>query len=259
MLAAVVIVLASAGVSTVVAVARGTVPAAGAARNSQAGQSAAGALLAQVRRAPSVTQYDSLGAGYVSSPGVSNSGLSGAGVVFTLPSITCISQTDYEYLLPGIWVYDSGGTLTEHVNVNLNCAHGAINEVSAICVQGTCDSSLAVHPGDTIIASLSEAPTGTVGSLVDATAGGFANVVGAATPSDHSVFLGVEGPAAYDLTTVPHFSTIKFTRAELNSAPLGYWSVVAHSLKTQTKVQVAVGAVTDYPYRDTFVTTFKHG
>ena len=116
-----------------------------------------------VRNAVPSTNY---GAGYFSYPGAAN-GTASANVTFTMPSITCFRPGDAEWLLPGIWVYDSSGNLTEQVDVNFNCNSGSQLREDVICIQGaSCDESLSIAPGDRVQASLAYTNSATVGRII---------------------------------------------------------------------------------------------
>jgi hypothetical protein len=210
---------------------------------------------AAIRGSVPVTDY---GAGYFSYPGSTSEGVSGASATFVMPSISCASSSDSEWLLPGIWVYDGGGNLTEQVDVNFNCNGGGLYEQAVICVTGAdCDASLTIAPGDAVVASLSESGTATTGSIRDLTSGGTAQVIGSATTSDGVVFVGDDGPALFGVTAVPTFSpAIKFSRVQVNSQYLNAWGPSQYNLKSNKKVQIATGSLTSPG--DAFTTTFKH-
>ncbi len=210
---------------------------------------------AGVRGSVPVTNY---GAGYFSYPGQTNQGVSGASATFVMPSFSCASSSDNEWLLPGIWVYDSNGNLAEQVDVNFNCNAGTKVQTDVICVtDAACDTSLTIAPGDAVVASLSESATATTGTIRDLTSGATAQVTGSATTSDQTVFVGDEGPGLFGVTSVPTFSpAIKFSRVQVNSQYLNAWGPAQYSLKTTNKVQIATGSLNSPG--DAFTTTFKH-
>lgn len=124
------------------------------------------------RNAPHIgVPTTNFGAGYFAYPTSGNVG--SVSVTFRLPAIHCQSTTDSEWLLPGIWVYDNNGNLSQQVDINLNCNGGAMFLVDVICIAGGsgCDESLAVNPGDLIVATLSEEPSGSYGQIRDITSG----------------------------------------------------------------------------------------
>jgi hypothetical protein len=197
------------------------------------------------------------GAGYFVYPFSPNVGSVSA--TFTLPSITCQRQGDYEWLLPGIWVYDTSGNLTQQVDINLNCNNGALVMIDVICIAGVaCDESLTVSPGDRIVATLSETPSGTFGQIHNLTTGQIAKVSGPATTSDNVVFVGDEGPSLSTVTRVPTFSTVPFSKVQIN----GYYlsdspSPTRYNLATTgTTTQITTSPIEGDG--DHFVTTFKH-
>jgi hypothetical protein len=195
------------------------------------------------------------GAGYFSYPGESNQGVSGASATFVMPSFSCASNQDDEWLLPGIWVYDSGGDMTEQVDVNFNCDGGTLLEESEVGINGSFGTSISVSPGDTIEASLSESGTATTGTIKDVTTGGTEQVVGSATTSDYTVFIGDTGPSQFGVSGVPTFSKVKFTQAFVNSQYLGDGSAAQYNLRTSHDLQITAGPLS---LGDAFTTTFKH-
>jgi len=195
------------------------------------------------------------GAGYYSYPGGSALGVSGASATFTMPGISCASSSDYEWLLPGIWVFNTAGQLTEQVDVNFNCDEGTLLEEAIVEVQGQ-EGAMAVSPGDTVVASLSESATATAGNVHDLTSGGNLQEVGAATSSDDTVFIGDEGPDLFGVTAVPTFSKVTFSNAMVDGEYLNLWTPARYNLKTGSDTQIDAGTI-GRP-GDTFKTTFKH-
>jgi hypothetical protein len=196
------------------------------------------------------------GAGYFSYPGQSN-GVSTVSTSFKMPTFHCHSTTDNEWLLPGIWVYDGGGTLTEQVDVNFNCNAGSLYQGDVICISGAaCDQSLAVAPRDTIRASLAYTPTATIGTIKDVTSGQSVQVVGPAITTDYTVFIGDAGPSQFGFATlVPTFSTLKFSNNQVNSQDLSDWGPAKYNLKTGSVVQITTGGISA---AEAFVTTWVH-
>jgi hypothetical protein len=111
------------------------------------------------------------GNGYFSYPAAGN--VSSASVTFTMPTFSCTHSGDREWLSPGIWVYDSGGVLSQFSGVQFNCNSGALFQGDVICVDSyaVCDDSLTIAPGDRIVASLSESSTQTYAAVHDLTTG----------------------------------------------------------------------------------------
>jgi hypothetical protein len=206
-----------------------------------------------MRSAVPSTNY---GAGYFSYPGAAN-GTASANVTFTMPSITCFRPGDAEWLLPGIWVYDSSGNLTQQVDVNFNCNSGSQLREDVICIQGaSCDQSLSIAPGDRIQASLAYTSSATVGRIHDLTSGASAQVVGPAITTDYTVFIGDEGPSLFGVRKVPVFTAVPFSSAYVNGQSLADWSAAQYNLKTGTSLQIATGVLTGDG--NAFVTTFHH-
>jgi hypothetical protein len=195
------------------------------------------------------------GAGYFSYPGAAN-GVSTVSTSFKMPTFHCHSTTDNEWLLPGIWVYDSSSALTEQVDVNFNCNSGTLFQGAVICVTGaSCNVSLPVAPRDTIRASLAYTSTATIGTIKDVTSGQSVQVVGSPVTNDYTVFIGDEGPSLFGVSKVPTFTTLKFSRNQVNSQDLSDWGPARYNLKTGTVVQITTGAISS---TQAFVTTWVH-
>lgn len=196
------------------------------------------------------------GAGYFTYPGSAH-GVASASATFTMPSFSCVHAGDHEWLLPGIWVYDGNGNMTQQVDVNFNCNLGAILQQSVICLTGaSCDTSLAPAPGDTIVASLAYTSTATVGTIKDVTTGQQAQVVGPAVTTDYTVFVGDLGPNPYGVTKVPSFTKVPFTSVQVNGQRLVDSSAVQYNLKTGNVVQITSTKI--LPDGQSFTTYFKH-
>jgi hypothetical protein len=197
------------------------------------------------------------GAGYFVYPTDASQNVGSASVTFTIPSITCQRQGDNEWLLPGIWVY-SGGNLTQQVDINLNCNNGVLLMQDVICVGAGCDQSLTVSPGDRIVATLSETPAGTYGQIHNLTTGQLASASGPAPTSDDTVFVGDEGPSLFGLTRVPTFSTVPFSKVQINGYYLSdspfptRYNLATTNNTTQIRTSPIEGD------GDHFVTTFNH-
>jgi hypothetical protein len=196
------------------------------------------------------------GAGYFTYP-AEYDGIASVGATFTVPTISCQKSGDREWLLPGIWVFDASRNLTEQVDVNLNCNQGSLYQQSAICIQGSCDSSLTVTPGDVIEASLVYTATDTVGTIRDRTQSTSAQVVGDPITTDYTVFVGDLGPGVFPTGTlrVPTFTSVPFSSVQVNGQYLSDWPPVPYSLKTAAAVQIKTGAIS---HNQNFTTTFQH-
>jgi hypothetical protein len=218
---------------------------------------AAGA--AQLRKTPHhgvpSTYY---GAGYFSYPATGSVG--SVSVTFRVPAIHCKSTSDNEWLLPGIWVYDNTGTLSQQVDLNLLCDSGTILLHDVICIAGgTCATSLAIHPGDLIVATLSETASGTFGQLRNITTGLAESVSGSAAPTiDHSVFVGIEGPSMFGVTNVPTFLKATFTKVQVNGYYLSDWSPAQYNLSPPAGTPVQVNTTALQDNGDQFVNNFVH-
>jgi len=207
---------------------------------------------------PAAVPSTYFGAGYFSYPGEAN-GAASASTTFKMPTFSCKSAGDQEWLLPGIWVYDGSSNLTQQVDVNFNCNSGAKTQEDVICITGaSCDTSLTPAPHDTIRASLAYTSTATIGTIKDVTTGQTAQVIGSPVTSDVTVFIGDEGPSLFlggAVTKVPTFSTIKFSTNQVNGQDLSDWAPGRWNLKTSTAVQIRAGALAT---NQSFVTTFAH-
>ena len=200
------------------------------------------------------------GAGYFAYPTTGDVG--SVSVTFRAPAIHCQSASDQEWLLPGIWVYDNTGTLTQQVDLNLNCNNGVMLMEDVICINGgSCDQSLAITPGDLIVATLSETPSGSFGQIRDITSGQTKSVSGTAAPTnDYTVFVGIEGPSLFvggAVTKVPTFLKATFTKVQVNGYYLSDWNPAQYNLATTGGVvQVNTTALQDNG--DQFVNNFVH-
>lgn len=203
------------------------------------------------------TPTTAYGAGYFSYPADPN--VASVGVTFKLPaSITCASSSDAEWLLPGIWVYDSGGSLSQQVDVNLNCNQGSQLFEAVVCIAQASCTTAAVSPGDLIEATFTETGSGASGTIRDITTGQVTTVNGPSNQSsDYTVFVGDEGPSMFGPTAVPTFKQVSFTRAQVNGAYLGDWSPSRYNLSTDgSTTQITTTALSDHG--DEFMTKFKH-
>jgi hypothetical protein len=195
------------------------------------------------------------GAGYFAYPSTGNVGSVSA--TFRVPAIHCKSTGDEEWLLPGIWVYDNAGNLSQQVDLNLLCDNGTIILHDVICISGgTCATSLAINPGDLIVTTLSETPAGTFGQIRNITTGLAESVNGTAAPTtDTTVFVGLEGPSLFGVTKVPTFLKATFTKVQFNGYYLSDWNPVQYNLATTGGV-VQVNTTAPQDNGDQFVNNF---
>ena len=201
-----------------------------------------------------VTNY---GAGYFTYPG-SAYGVASASATFTMPAITCVRATDHEWLLPGIWVYDASGALSQQVDVNFNCNLGTKLQEAVICISGVaCDQSLVVAANDRIVASLAYTATHTIGTVRDLTAGTVAQVVGGPITTDYTIFVGDEGPHAFGVDVIPRFTKVPFTAVQINGEYLARATgVTGYDLQTGSYLQISTSAIG--ATGQSFTTTFVH-
>ncbi len=227
-------------------------PASAAPRNHRKSTVGATAHLAVAR--PSAVATTASGAGYFAYPGDGND--TRVGATFRAPAITCASASDFEWLLPGIWIYDDNSNLVQEIDVNLDCDNGEQLRESEICVDGSaCDTSLTINPGDVVEVSWSNGPGSSLGTVRDRTQHTVASVSGPKQTNDFTVFVGDEGPTAFGVTAVPTFTKVSFSNVSVNGQYLGDWSPLRYNLKTASTTQIAAGAISSGL---NFTTTFKH-
>ncbi|MFL6239880.1 MAG: hypothetical protein ACJ735_10375 [Actinomycetes bacterium] len=201
------------------------------------------------------TPSTNYGAGYFSYLGTGN--VVSVGATFKAPPVTCASTSDMEWLLPGIWIYDGGGNLSEQVDVNLNCNSGSQLREDVICLNGvSCDTSLTINPNDKVEVSFTNTPNYSTGVVRDITQHTSATVTGPSQASDYTVFIGDEGPSLFGPTAVPTFTKVGFSIATVNGQYLGDNGPAKYNLKTTSAVQIATGALNSSG--SGFNTTFKH-
>jgi len=188
-------------------------------------------------------------------------GVSSASAQFTVPDISCHALHDVEAIYPGVWVLDGVGTVKQEVDINAYCVDNVAHVSDAICIVGGtpgCVSNLSVSPGDRIIASFSESAVATQGEIYDLTTNlsdQITNGTAAPTP-DASVFIGDIGPHLAGYTHVPTFTSIPFSKVQVNGRYLFQNSPEFFSLRTASAVQVRISS-----YRqdgDAFVTSYQH-
>ena len=206
--------------------------------------------------APNVVPFTDQGAGYFNYPS-SASGLASVSATFVMPTFNCVSSTDSEWLLPGIWVF-AGGSLSEQVDVNFNCNNGSKLQEGIICLSNTgCDTSLVVNPGDKIIASLAYTPTATVATLKNATTHLSMQLVGGVITTDEVVLVGEIGPDLFGPRNVPQFSNLHFSAVQINGQYLADGPFpTRYNLKTDTKVQIWTSPISGDGAQ--FTSVYKH-
>ena len=202
-----------------------------------------------------------VGAGWYAVPGEPN--VSEASAQFVIPTVTCNVAHGAEAFYPGIWVYDTSGTLTQQVDINIICIDGVVTTMQdVICILGStagCAQNLNVSPGDRIVATFSESAWHTQGQIEDLTTG-LIDYIYDGTPgptSDNSVLFGDAGPGPFGATHVPTFGTVPFSKVTIDGYYMSEYSVrYATALKTAAAVQIKTG-----PLRqdgDAFTTTWLH-
>jgi hypothetical protein len=180
--------------------------------------------------------------------------LATAGTTFTMPAFSCASNSDSEWLLPGLWVFDSSGNLVDQVDVNFNCNGGSKLQESVICIEGgSCDTSVHPNPGDVIEAVYVQTSSIAIGEIIDRTQGTVASASGSPTTGS-TILEGDMGPAAFGVTQVPTFIKVPFSISTLNGFYIGDWGPARLNLKTGAFVQIAGGAIKT----TSFGTTWKH-
>jgi hypothetical protein len=179
--------------------------------------------------------------------------LASASDTFTLPTFTCASASDKEWLLPGIWVFTSGGSLVSQVDVNFNCNSGAKLQQGVICINGgTCNQTLHPNPGDVIEAVYVQTSSSATGELIDRTQGTSAVATGPLTTGT-VVLEGVMGPSVFGVTQVPTFLSVPFSVATLNGFYIADWGPLRLNLQTGSFVQIKAGAAKTTSFKTTFV------
>jgi hypothetical protein len=130
---------------------------------------------------------------------------------------------------------------------------------------------VAVNPGDSIVASVSDSSTGAIATAQDyphaSPTHPYSIQANDTTPApsclsssacDEYVFIGdIGGAELRDPTTVPSFGTIKFTNVTIDSLSLGSWSPNRANLKSGRDIQIAAGTLSK-PCGNSFTLTFKN-
>lgn len=194
------------------------------------------------------------GAGFSVSPAV----LSSVTATYTMPSITCANPNDIESLLPGLWLFTAGGDFSGEVNARFECIAGSQSRNGYVCLTGAaCDVEIDVAPGDKIVASLEFTATATIGTLRDLTARTSAQKTAPASPAGQTVFIGDIGPSLFGGHIVPAFSSILFSRVQVNGADLvNEPSAMRYNLKTRKVLQIITTGI--HANGSAFRTTFRH-
>jgi hypothetical protein len=203
-------------------------------------------------------QFTNFGAAYFSFPG-NHGGLASASATFTMPATwSCQSNTDEEWLLPGIWVLNEDGQLTQQVDVNFNCHEGTLFMGDEIEAGGRIDQgTVKVNNGDRIEASLSETSRKTIGTIRDLTTGASVQVAGKRATNDFTVFIGEAGPTLFGISRVPSFSFIPFSKVQINGQYLGDQNPKRYELESDgVTVQIKTSPL--FGDGDAFRTSFAH-
>lgn len=202
-----------------------------------------------------------VGAGYFATPGSPN--VSSASAQFTVPAISCSGNHINEGIFPGIWVYDSSGTLTQQVDLNMYCLGGEIHYVDVVCIAGSSEGcvtgGLTINPGDRILLSFSESPYHTQGQIYDTATGLDDHIYdGTAAPtSDYTVFIGDAGPAPFGFSNhIPIFTHILFSKVQVDGYYLFEYFPTLNQLKSASILQVKTSHL--HGDGDSFNTTFAH-
>jgi hypothetical protein len=179
--------------------------------------------------------------------------LASASDTFTLPTFSCASPSDKEWLLPGIWIFTSGGSVVSQVDVNFNCNSGVKLQQGVICINGgTCNQTLHPNPGDVIEAVYVQTGSTATGELIDRTQGTSAVATGPLATGT-VVFEGDLGPSPFGVTQVPTFVSVPFSVATINGFYVADWGPTRFNLQTGSFVQITAGAVKTTSFKTTFV------
>jgi len=171
--------------------------------------------------------------------------LQSASTTFTMPSFSCAYGNDQEWMLPGLWVFDSSGFLVDQVDVNFNCNFGGTYQSDVICIEGgSCSTNIAPNPGDVIevVYIQDSAANFAIGEVLDRTQGTIDTASGTATTGS-VVLTGDMGPSYFGVNAVPTFSKNNFSISTLNGFYLSDWGPARLNLQTSSDVQIKSGAV----------------
>src|SRR5581483_1848950 len=192
-----------------------------------------------------------IGAGQLASARLVSASLS-----FTVPSFSCASGSDHEWLLPGIWILDGSGNLVSQVDFNFNCNSGVKLLEEVICLSGgSCEfGSINPNVGDKLEVTYVQTDTFSLGEVFDHTQHTAAQASGSALTSGNSVFEGDFGGDPFGVTAVPTFTKLAFTIATLNGFYIGDWGPSVLNLKDTSNVQIKSGAAATTSFTTKFVT-----
>jgi len=178
-----------------------------------------------------------------------------ASTTFTFPSTTCASNSDYEWLLPGLWIFDTSGNLVDYMFAEVNCDAGFKNQDFGVCIQGTCKvSKVTPNPGDVMEASYSQDSTGAAGFVWDHTQRAIVEQGGSPLSGASAEFEGDLGPAPFGVSAVPTFTDVPFSISTLNGAYIHDWFPFRLNLQTGSRVQIKASPATT----TSFTTTWFH-
>jgi hypothetical protein len=178
-----------------------------------------------------------------------------ASTTFTFPSTTCASNSDYEWLLPGLWIFDTSGNLVDFIFAEVNCDAGFKNQDFGVCMQGSCKvSKVTPNPGDVMEAVYEQDSTGAAGWIDDRTQRATAEKGGSPLSGASAEFEGDLGPAPFGVSAVPTFDTVPFSISTLNGAYIHDWFPFRLNLQTGSRVQIK----SDVAKTTSFTTTWVH-
>lgn len=190
-------------------------------------------------------------AGYFGTPALGTASVSAS---FTAPSFSCGSTHDTENLAFGPFVYDTSMTVQASADIQPVCENGTTYYfLSAFTVGGGDNLAYTVKPGDRIIASISESPSGTTTATI--TDVNTATVETSQQPNDaNDSSVGV-GAVNYE-ADVPRFSDVSETSVQVDGQYLGQAGLKPYNLETSGDVQIKTKTVTTYA--ETLKLTFEN-
>lgn len=182
-----------------------------------------------------------------------------AGVTFTMPSFSCASNSDQEWLLPGLWIFDESGNLVAQVDVNFNCNFGNKLQLGIACIESACNtggSGVSPNPGDVIEVSFTQDSIDGAQAIVDdRTLTQDAIATGPLTAGD-TVLAGEMGLSAFGVAAVPVFTKIAFSIATVDGEYLSdNGPHTRFNLQTGSDIQIKSGTVLTTSFGTTFVHT----
>ncbi|HKH87915.1 MAG TPA: hypothetical protein VKA05_03790 [Acidimicrobiales bacterium] len=202
------------------------------------------------RAEPAVGLSTSL-AGYLGTPTL---GIASVSASFTAPSFSCGSRSDTEDIAFGPFVYDSSMNVEASADVQPVCENNTLYYfLSAYTVGGGDNLAYTVHPGDHIIASISESPSGmTTVTITDVNTATVETSQQATDANDTYVSVGVVN---YE-PDVPRFSAVKETSVQIDGQYLGQAGLQPYNLQTSGDVQIKTNKVATYS--ETLKLTFEN-